>query len=248
MFHWKKSIITAMLLGGCTLLVSAAEKKDADLIGYWGFNEGKGETTKDLSGNGNPGKILNGKWVGNGITGKALQFNGVDTFVDFGKSKLFDISKDYTISVWLKIGKVKKGMTIMNKAGWSKGWQWYIFRSFTALTSRGFGKKSPIYYRKFAHGKLKSSLFLGDLYYNLVLTSKTEGENTIVTYYVNGKKGKSFSIPGGKLTVNSNVPLTLGKYASAEAACFSGIMDEVKLYKRALTPKEIKKAYDDLTE
>jgi len=246
MFCLKRSIVTVMLLAGCCLF--AAEEKDADLIGHWAFDEGKGETTKDLSGNGNPGKISNGKWVADGIDGKALQFNGVDTFVDFGNSKLFDISKDYTLSVWLRIGEVKKGMTLFNKGGWSKGWQWYVFRSFTALTSRGFGKKSPIYYRKFAHGKLKSDLFLGSQFYNFVLTSKVEDKDTVVTYYVNGKKGKTFLIAGGGLTVNSKAPLTLGKYASAEAGYFSGIMDEVKIYKRALSAEEIKEVHDDLTE
>jgi Concanavalin A-like lectin/glucanases superfamily len=246
MFYLRKSLIAVMLLTGCCLF--AAEEKNADLIGYWAFDEGKGETTKDLSGKDNPGKISNGKWVADGIDGKALQFNGVDTFVDFGNSKLFDISKEYTISVWLKIGEVKKGMTIFNKGGWSKGWQWYVFRSFTALTSRGFGKNPPIYYRKFAHGKLKSDLFLGSQFYNFVLTSKVEEKNTVVTYYVNGKKGKSFLIAGGELTVNTIAPLTLGKYASAEAAYFSGIMDEVKIYKRALSAAEIKTAYDNLNE
>jgi hypothetical protein len=246
MSYLKKMFIAVALLTGCCPL--AAEEKNPDLIGHWSFDEGKGETTKDLSGNNNPGKISNGKWVAEGIDGKALQFNGVDTFVDFGNSKLFDISKEYTISVWLKIGEAKKGMTIINKGGWSKGWQWYIFRSFTALTSSGFGKKSPIYYRKFAYGKLKSNLFLGNLFYNLVLTSKVEGEDTVVTYYVNGKKGRTFLIPGGGLTVNNSASLTLGKYASAEAGYFSGIMDELKIYKRALSAEEIKSAYDDLTE
>ena len=53
-------------------------KIDPDSItGMWLFNEGKGGTAADASGNGNDGEIHGAKWV-DGKFGKALEFNGTD--------------------------------------------------------------------------------------------------------------------------------------------------------------------------
>ena len=57
---------------------------DEGLVGYWPFNEGSGTTAKDISDYGNHGTLYGSMtdddWV-QGVTGTALDFDGVDDYV-----------------------------------------------------------------------------------------------------------------------------------------------------------------------
>lgn len=66
------SAIVLFIVG--TLAVSSYAALDPDtLVGVWKFDEGKGNTAKDSSGNGNDGTLTNKpKWV-DGKFGKALE-------------------------------------------------------------------------------------------------------------------------------------------------------------------------------
>lgn len=72
-------------------------------VGIWLFDGGKGDTAKDSSGNGNSGTLINGpKWV-DGKFGDALQFDGVDDYVEVSASKSLEMGKsDLTLSFWFK--------------------------------------------------------------------------------------------------------------------------------------------------
>ena len=59
----------------------AASMIDA-LVGYWAFDEGKGDIAKDYSGNKNDGVLKGGPtWVA-GKFGNALEFDGIDDNVE----------------------------------------------------------------------------------------------------------------------------------------------------------------------
>ena len=74
--------------------VLAAEK---DLAAYWNFEEGAGDTAKDMSGNDNHGKISGKvKWT-EGIIGQAIECNGGNV-VDCGKGESLLIDQDLTRS------------------------------------------------------------------------------------------------------------------------------------------------------
>ena len=53
---------------------------DSSLVGYWSANEGSGNMTYDLSGNGNNGTLYGPTWV-NSTYGSALSFNGVNNYI-----------------------------------------------------------------------------------------------------------------------------------------------------------------------
>lgn len=73
----------------------------AGLVGYWPMNENSGPTVHDASGNSNDG-VASGSptWV-NGKIGKALQFNGTNSYVKPANPALSTVDK-FTVSAWAK--------------------------------------------------------------------------------------------------------------------------------------------------
>jgi len=80
----------------------------ASIAGVWLFNESKGDTAKDSSGNGNDGKLTNGPvWV-KGKFDMALQFDGKDDFVNVDDTDELSGSdgKKLTVVAWFKTTKI----------------------------------------------------------------------------------------------------------------------------------------------
>ena len=78
------------------------------IVGMWKFDEGKGNTAKDSSENGNDGTLMsNPKWV-DGKFGKALEFDGTN-FVDMGNDESLQFDGDVTIVCWVRPESVAGG-------------------------------------------------------------------------------------------------------------------------------------------
>src|SRR5687768_1430371 len=79
----------------CCFLVSAAPSALAQvpsgLVAAYGFSEGSGAVTADVSGRGNNGTISNALWSGAGRYGTALSFNGTSSRVTVPDSASLDL-------------------------------------------------------------------------------------------------------------------------------------------------------------
>ena len=82
--------------------IGLAELDEDTIVGIWLFDEGKGETAKDISKNGNHAKLIGAKWTPDGKHGKAVEFDGTN-YVRIGASKSTDDYRDgFTYCLWLK--------------------------------------------------------------------------------------------------------------------------------------------------
>src|SRR3990167_6445659 len=71
------------------------------LVGYWSMNEGTGSYAGDASGNKNTGTLTGGPtWV-DGKRGKALNFDGVDDYVNAGSAASVTDLPAITVSAWI---------------------------------------------------------------------------------------------------------------------------------------------------
>jgi len=73
------------------------------LVGYWSLDEAAGSTVYDLSGYGNHGSLSGAEWQA-GLYGRALRFDGVDDFVYIeDRSPLIDLTENsFTFSAWVQ--------------------------------------------------------------------------------------------------------------------------------------------------
>lgn len=204
------------------------------LVGAWLLDEGKGETVKDSSDNGLDGKIAKGKpkWV-DGKFGGAMEFGGAD-MVTVDDDNALDL-EEFTIAAWVNIPKV------------SGAWQIIASKEHRGPTGRNYG----------LFGHINS----GVVHYSFTTNSgwKSFDAKTVVTdgdwHHVAGTyDGSDFKLyldgavdaqvaPGTKPDNHDNFLFIggcdIGNY------WMTGTIDEVVLYDRALSEKELNELIDD---
>ena len=204
-----------------------AQVVERDLAGYWPLEEGRGNITEDLSGNGNTGNITGAfKWK-EGIIGGAIECSG-GTAVSVGKGESLLIDQDLTTQFWVKpTEKIKEGMGRVDILYMTWGPMFAFNPAWAADGVLYFWFDGPT---PKPGVRSKNKVWEKDTWYYIVGTY----DGSVVKLYVNAELQQSFDCKGDILERNS--PLTIGRE-------FVGIIDEVKMYSRALTENEIQRDY-----
>ncbi|MBI4978940.1 MAG: hypothetical protein HZC28_15790 [Spirochaetes bacterium] len=212
---------------------------DDGLLGYWSFNDGKGNSPVDLSAKKSHGTFT-GKpsWV-EGKIGGALYFNGkeagVTVFVEDEFLRQGAEDKPFTFSAWVKPDGEQTGgeRIIIGKPGYHAG---LMANSENGVNTFGFAIWSP----QGGAGKLnvKTEPLPFDRWYHLAAVYADRE----LTLYVDGKKAASAKLAGEMRKYPNLIAIGgIGKNT------FKGIVDEVRVHIRALAPGEIAALMNDLS-
>ena len=211
----------------CLPQTSATHAADASLVGWWTLNDGSGNVAYDTSGNGNDGTLQGGpNWVAGKISG-ALQFDGADDQVDCGNDPSLDITGEITIAAWVyPTGPGSSDYPrIVDKSdgtgGADPGYKLYLRSAENFLVTLSAGGAYP---------NSSSSADLNAWNYVVFITDGTQRK-----LFLNGawQRWDESSLP-----VSSSNPLFLGN-SPAGNRHFEGVLDEVRVYSRALAEDEI---------
>jgi hypothetical protein len=212
------------ILVGAYAEVRAAEKS---LAAYWAFEEGRGNITEDLSGNSNTGNIGGHvEWV-DGIIGKAIECNG-STIVDCGKGESLEIPQNITTEFWINptedIGPENSRINVLYM-------HWGPMFAFCT----GWGAAGALTYwydgptpKPTIHSK--TAKWEKGRWYYIVGTY----DGSVSKLYVNAEIEASINCKGDILERDQS--LKIGQ-------TYIGIIDEVKIYVRALSKQEIDRNY-----
>ncbi|HDY65919.1 MAG TPA: LamG domain-containing protein [Phycisphaerae bacterium] len=222
-----KVMVVAAILTLCSGVAITAV--DDGLVAYYPFDEGSGAVARDKSGNGNDGKIIGGAKWGKGDWGSALDLDGADDYVDCGLG--VDITAGGTVMIWARPNdKVQGGL-----ANWVLDTTWEGARLlFTVDTYHGGANTLAC----MSDGK-KLAGFGG-------FGSLPRHTWTHLAYTFDGKTIRVYR--DGVLMktheqvvrpVTKGIPLWIGKSLGLGASFFSGMLDEVRIYNRVLSTKEI---------
>jgi hypothetical protein len=191
-------------------------------VGAWNPGLGvSGLTLRDQSGFKNNGTLTNGPtWAAN--QGRyALDFDGVDDYVDTGKAiNSVNGLASFSMSFW---GKRRAAGNIVAMAQNDAGSAAY--NGITPYTDGNVYFLAVPYYVFLAHNDTQWH------HYAMTLQGST------ITGYIDGKKVVSGAGPATKNTDTTNA-LLLGKYHST--ALSNGFQDDHFLYNRALSAQEIR--------
>jgi len=211
----------------------------SNLVAYWNFDSINGWEAFDSSGN-----ELNA-YVGRALSGVAgkkgacLLFDGVNSYTAVNDNSLLDFgtSDSFSISAWVKLNNdIKDWRVIVGKAN-NSSLDGYILRhsqngnlSMMVEEKDGDYQSNAIANQDYRDGK----------WHHVV--GVIDRQNEINVIYVDGyKKGESSIINLGSLVNNYN--LNIGSLEQSGGASFSGLIDEVKIYNKALSLSEIQQLY-----
>ncbi|MBI1925637.1 LamG domain-containing protein [Candidatus Poribacteria bacterium] len=226
-------IVSFMLL---TIGQSTGRSATKDLVAAWAFDEGTGNTVKDVSGHGHNGTISGAKWV-NGKFGKALEFNGDGDQVSVPNDDALNIQGALTIEAWIFL------------TGWNP--------DLNAIAQKWEDGSNRRQYQLTVYGQTKTNWWYcsnaGDKWPRAegkILVEPEKWTHVAGTYdgkklrnYTNGKFDVELDQPNGIFA--SDVPVVIGGYGPKTKVTygqnrhFKGIIDEVRFWSKALTEKEI---------
>jgi hypothetical protein len=205
---------------------------DRSMVGNWKFDEGAGNTAEDSSGYGNDGTLYNNPtWV-DGKYGKALSFDGVDDRIEAPHSDSLAMTQEYTIGAWVYwrgVGSVPPWGNILVKVGPDNYGLWIHEDGYVhhCLTFSGGSRECF----NTASGVVPTNEWV-------YIAGTFDGNN--VKTYVNGEVWEWTRV--GTLESSTGV-LRIGAH-SPSWALMNGVIDEVRIYSRALSEEEIKTLYD----
>ena len=205
-----------------------------DYISYWRFDGSSGITVYDENHTSNNNGTLtnmntgldNGSsgWTSSGKYGNALAFDGSNDFVNCGN---LNVSSNLTVIIWIKFTSTTEGV-IINK--WGTTPSWILLKSATTGTIQGYvriGSVSKGYTTPSGYGN-------GAWHYVAMVYNSSN-----VTIYVDGNVAGTPIAATGLLDTSPSESVLIGRYTSPATGYFNGLVDEVRIYNRALSNDEI---------
>lgn len=195
------------------------------LVAAYGFNEGAGSTAADASGNGLTGTLQGATWTSAGRYGGALSFNGTNSLVTIASAAPLALGSAMTIEAWVRPAAALSGWrTIVQKEV-----DTYFLHASSSGAMRPAGGGTFNTTTSFATAP---SAIAANSWTHLAVTY----DGAMVRLYVNGALVASQAQTGAM--PSTTTPLRIGGNAPY-GEFFQGLIDDVRIYNRALTAAEI---------
>ncbi|PLX21290.1 hypothetical protein C0584_03125 [Candidatus Parcubacteria bacterium] len=215
-----------------TVNPSTALGLDDGLVGYWTFDgpdiDWDNNLVYDKSGEGNNGVASGSPIAVNGKFGQAFEFDGIDDFIQVSDDTSLDISSEITLSAWVRPGDEDATNRVISKN--DDAYELTVNAdetvSFGINTWYGDADKTITSDIALIQGEWSHIVGIFD------------GDNLAV--YVNNVS-KVEDTAESSITLN-NDELFIGRRLSAGRE-FSGRIDEVRIYNRALSSSELGTLY-----
>ncbi|MDD2916876.1 MAG: LamG domain-containing protein, partial [Candidatus Gracilibacteria bacterium] len=230
---------------------------DPSLVGYWDMEtttlSGSQMLLKDWSGYGNNGVCYNGGTPvtcdggsggpqivdGKGKSGKAMSFDGVDDWIKVKNDPKISFSGSITLVAKIQLNKICTvffdGDPCIDSILWKGGahnsgfWLMANYRDSKFLTEINMNNGGYGHISATTHNLLST---------NIVFVKN----NTSNAYYINGILDSNKTT--NYLLLNNTDDLSIGSAFAMKDRVFDGLIDEVRIYNRALSDSEIKTLYN----
>ena len=219
------------------------------LVAYWNFDENSGNAVHDASGNQINGVLQGASWAP-GKFGSALNFNGNDNSVGFPDSSSFDsvyTTNQFTVAAWIN----------------QKDRQWNDWTKHQFIFMKGSSDTAPGMFELFyvaqadkpeygftAHFDSTDQPYGTGLWVDATnypcgqwvhLSGVYDGQTMYL--YIDGVLADSQTI--GKKIQSNNGPMRIGMFGGGGGYPFNGLIDDVRVYNRALSAAEVMSLYQE---
>ena len=196
------------------------------MVAAYSFNEGSGATVQDASGSNNLGTVTNGAWNNTGKFGKALSFNGSNSNLFVNSSTSLNLTAGMTVMAWVNPSSSTQtnNRTIVRRE--TNGYWLYAGRTGNTLRPGGGAVINST-----TRSVSTNTALTANTWTHVAMTY--DGTNVIL--YVNGSVVSTTAATG--TIASGTTPLWIGGGPSSEF--FQGLIDEVRVYNRALNATDI---------
>lgn len=221
------------------ILFSCTNKpmKDNDLVAYWSFDDTTSAGIKESTGSGLVTMNHGAKQV-TGYKGKAMEFDGASVLIVDYNPVLDSFSGGITVAAWIKKDTASHWNTILSReidSTWSEYIGLAAFKNHALFSVDPDGKRYI--------NAMDTGYIVPDKWIHLAGTYDAD----TFKLYINGHFIRSGICKGPFKFVDKN-PLFIGGNSNnknfSTVDCFKGFIDEVRIYKRALSEQEIKSLTD----
>jgi beta-fructofuranosidase len=254
------NVIKITVIVFCILIYGSLYAQNYDgLVGYWKFDESSGKETIDevskmkdsihyIFNNERP---LSDPLRKAGVLHSSLDFDGFSSWIERPATKFYTPTKSISIAVWIaprafENGDSGKLSTIVNQQNKAEnaGFVLGLFRHGKWSLQFGNGNRwIEVWDNEHPLPRHKWSYLIGTY----------SAEDGLVSLFLNGQCIAKKQIEKGIFIKPAAQPLVIGKHNQTEQLemflgkyplnTYCGLMDELKIYSRALTEKEIQQSY-----
>ena len=222
-------------------LITPKAPGDDHLAGAWSFDEGAGSVAADISGHGRTGTIVDATWDA-GQQGSALSFNGMGAYVNIDGYKGINadrsdpnnpVQRAFTVAGWVNTEADGALVTWGSSDSAGIGGQYQSFRIDGGTLRAEHG-----------NGNYRGATPVSDGEWHHVALTVAEGANLQPPQnqlYVDGV-GDSLRASGNSQNIynlTEDADVSIGRRASHNDRFFTGLIDEVRIYDRALSLEEV---------
>jgi hypothetical protein len=220
-----------------TLFACLSQAWAQTAVAGYAFNESSGTTAADASGHGLAGTLTNGAAFGPGKNGNAVVLDGLNDFVSLGNPPALRLTGSMTISAWINAQTFPlDDAAIVSKRGNGES-------GFQLDTTVDRGPRTVGFKLTNASGgsmfRYGTTVLQLNTWYHVAGIYNAAAQTLDV--YVNGQLDNGALV--GTITSsqqNSTMNVNLGQRPGVPGSFnFTGRLDDVRLYNRALSPTEI---------
>ena len=225
----KISLILSAIIALAVPCVYAVDSSDDSLILYFSFDGLDGDTVPDHSQYGNDGTIVGAPELVTGQFGNALKLNGLDDWVEVPHADILTVDENVTVMAWINAER--------HQGPNAQRWQ--------GILAKGNGPRSYSFYTEFPSECLhlsaggSGSVCTGTVALNEWQHVVAHVDNGTHRYWLNGENVGEFDgknpLPGAADTAD----VLVGKTHESNRQ-FLGLIDEVRIWNRALNEDEIR--------
>lgn len=231
----KVTLVIIFILSVITILVgqidiAKSQAVEEGLVSYWSFDKVdiEGDTVKDLWGN-NDGTLKGAPKPVEGKVREALEFDGGRDYVNFGDDASLRIDRPLTIEFWFKTNRdtLDDNIIALTDGNTTD----YIISSYQNPDRLSFTREDPAD----ANYQLNGSTAIDKSWHHVA----TVDDGKRFYLYLDGKLDSSQNFSFKPYTQAGTLYIAYSPEDWSTNARFKGLIDEVRVYKKALSENEV---------
>ena len=240
--------LIVLFVAGALIRPSYGRIDPRTVFALWLFDQEGAGTEEDVSGNGNDGEILGDPDWTEGKFGSALEFDGIDDYVDCDDRDSLDVGTDnFSIVVWIKCADyipdqwegqiVSKLHETAPRHGYLLGVRGALDAAQQTKPVFRFGLATDVSVHMFGTSPIND-----DVWHHLAVTVDRDGSMIL---YRDGEVESQMSIAGqSNENEDNDLKFRIGRH-DQHGGFYKGLIDELALFRTVLDQGDIQRIMED---